>query len=88
MDTIPMGVFELGKVNKQSSNYVYMDNSSTTKPCSEVIEGMSFVQENLYGNPSSLYRFGLESESLLRQARNEVATLIGADETEVYFTSG
>lgn len=78
----------MGKVNKQSSNYVYMDNSSTTKPCSEVIEGMSFVQENLYGNPSSLYRFGLESESLLRQARNEVATLIGADETEVYFTSG
>lgn len=83
-----MGVFKLGKISKESRDYVYMDNSSTTKPFTEVIHGMSFVQENLYGNPSSLYSFGLESESLIRHAREEVAYLIGADTNEVYFTSG
>lgn len=73
---------------KELKNYVYMDNAATTKPYPEIVEYMSFVQENFYWNPSALYGFGVQSERLIRRARNSVASLIGAHEDEIYFTSG
>ncbi len=72
----------------ESSEIVYMDNSSTTKPFPEVIKAMSSVYEKAYGNPSSLHSMGSESEKLVHNARRSVASLIGADTTEIFFTSG
>ncbi|QUL98677.1 MAG: cysteine desulfurase [Candidatus Fermentithermobacillus carboniphilus] len=67
---------------------VYMDNSSTTRPAPEVVEAMRKVLEEDFGNPSSLHRLGTASSRIVRNARKSVASLIGADETEIVFTSG
>lgn len=67
---------------------IYLDNSATTKPCPEAVAAMTDVLTNCWGNPSSLYQFGMEAEHRLRQARKSVAAALGAEEDRVFFTSG
>ena len=67
---------------------VYMDNSSTTKPDPSVVEAMVEVLTEEFGNPSSLHRLGAKAEELVRGAKQSVASLLGAREDEVFFTSG
>ncbi|NSW92234.1 MAG: cysteine desulfurase [Firmicutes bacterium] len=67
---------------------VYLDNSATTRPFDEVIEYMSFINKNIYGNPSSLHTKGLEAEKLLKKARETIASSLNVRSREVYFTSG
>lgn len=67
---------------------IYLDNAATTKPRPEVVEAVIKTYTSEYGNPSSLHRKGLEAEKLIREARTSVAKLIGALESEIYFTSG
>lgn len=67
---------------------VYLDNSATTKPKSEVIEAMMEPLTDVYGNPSSLHNMGVEAEKLIKQARRDLAKFIKADEREIIFTSG
>lgn len=67
---------------------VYLDYSATTPVKKEVLEEMLPYFTEKFGNPSSLYGLGLNAKSDLNQARAKIAKLIGADEREVYFTSG
>ncbi|MGI6660533.1 MAG: cysteine desulfurase family protein [Bacillota bacterium] len=67
---------------------VYMDNSATTRPFPEVIEAMTDVYREQFGNPSSLHWMGYEAEKLVSKARRSVASLLGTGEDQVYFTSG
>lgn len=67
---------------------VYLDNGATTKPREEVIDIMIKSMREYYGNPSSLHRKGVEIEKLVKKARKQVAKALGADEGEIYFTSG
>lgn len=67
---------------------VYLDNGATTKPREEVIDIMVKSMREYYGNPSSLHRKGVEIEKLVKKARKQVAKALGADEGEIYFTSG
>lgn len=67
---------------------VYLDNSATTKIRPEVLETIIDVNENCYGNPSSLHSMGLESEKRMDNARKSTAKLLGAKEHEIYFTGG
>ena len=67
---------------------VYLDNSATTKVYDEVAEKMTAVMLSAYGNPSSLHTVGLEAEKLLKEARKTVASVFGAEEKEIIFTSG
>ena len=67
---------------------VYMDNSSTTKPDPSVVQAMVGVLTEEFGNPSSLHSLGAKAEELVRGAKRSVASLMGAKEEEVYFTSG
>ncbi|MEX0974539.1 MAG: cysteine desulfurase family protein [Bacillota bacterium] len=71
-----------------SSDMVYMDNSSTTKPDPTVVAAMMKVLTQEFGNPSSLHRLGARAEELVRQSRQSVAALMCAREEEVFFTSG
>lgn len=66
---------------------VYLDNNATTNVAPEVFEQMRpfFCEE--YGNPSSIHTFGGKLAKLLEQAREQVAELIGADPSEIVFTS-
>jgi cysteine desulfurase len=67
---------------------VYLDNGATTKPREEVIDIMIKSMEEYYGNPSSLHSKGVEIERLVKKARRQVAKALGANEGEIYFTSG
>ena len=67
---------------------VYFDNNATTRVLPEVFEAMRPFFTELYGNPSSIHRFGSQVGQEINKARNEVATLLGAaDPVEIIFTS-
>ena len=66
---------------------VYLDNNATTKTDPEVVETMLPYFTDLYGNPSSMHTFGGQVAKQLQSAREQVAALIGADPTEIVFTS-
>ena len=67
---------------------IYLDNSATTKPCKAAVEAISDALTNCWGNPSSLYGFGIEAAHQLRSARSKVAAALGAETDRVFFTSG
>ena len=67
---------------------IYLDNSATTKPCKEAVEAMTAALTDHWGNPSSLYGFGIEAAAMLRTARLKVAAAMGAEPDRVFFTSG
>jgi cysteine desulfurase len=69
-------------------NEIYLDNSATTKPFDMVIEYMDYLNKNVYGNPSSLHKKGIEAEKYLNGSRRVIAETINSDPSEVYFTSG
>ena len=67
---------------------IYLDNSATTKPCTEAVEAMTKALTENWGNPSALYGFGIDTARQLRTARMQVAAAMGADPDRVFFTSG
>ena len=66
----------------------YLDNSATTRVCSEAIDCMLDCLNNNWGNPSSLHEKGIQAEDLLERARKAVAGAIGCEPSEIVFTSG
>ncbi len=66
---------------------VYLDNNATTQVAPEVLEVMLPYFSQLYGNPSSMHSFGGQIGRTIRQAREQVASLIGATADEIIFTS-
>jgi cysteine desulfurase len=68
-------------------NVIYVDNNATTQVAPEVMEEILPYFHDLYGNPSSMHTFGGQVEQKLRQAREKVASLIGAIPDEIVFTS-
>lgn len=65
---------------------VYLDNSATTVPLPEVIEVVkNLLDNNIYGNPNSVYEFGLQSKKLVQDAKKTVANKLNCDESEIYF---
>ncbi len=66
---------------------VYLDHAATTPVRPEVLSEMLPVFSNVFGNPSSFYKDGRDAFHLLEDARAKVAECIGADPSEIYFTS-
>lgn len=66
---------------------VYLDNNATTQVAPEVLEAMLPYFSEFYGNPSSMHSFGGQVGRKIRQAREQIASLIGASADEVIFTS-
>ncbi|MHC4507770.1 MAG: cysteine desulfurase NifS, partial [Planctomycetota bacterium] len=67
---------------------IYFDNNATTKVAEEVLEEMTPLFSELYGNPSSMHTFGGQIGRRIRRAREQVAALLGCDPTEIVFTGG
>ncbi|MEG0691736.1 MAG: cysteine desulfurase family protein [Oscillospiraceae bacterium] len=67
---------------------IYLDNSATTKPMGIAIEAAVFAMAQEYGNPSSLHRKGWQAETLLTNAKSQIASAISCDKNEIVFTSG
>src|SRR3970282_2508767 len=67
---------------------IYCDNNATTRVAPEVFEAMLPYITELYGNPSSIHRFGSQVGREIAEARAQVAALIcAAHPVEVIFTS-
>jgi len=71
----------------KSSELIYLDNNATTRVDPAVVEEMMPFLTELYGNPSSGYRFGQKVGKALDHARERVAALLGCAESEIIFTS-
>ena len=68
---------------------IYLDNNATTAVAPEVVEAMLPFFETQWGNPSSLHTFGSSTKRHIDAARDKVAALLGAaDSNEIVFTSG
>lgn len=67
---------------------IFLDNAATTRTDPEVVEAMSEWMGDNFGSPATLYAFGSQAKQAIEQARQNVADLIGADQKDIYFTSG
>ncbi|MFA6809384.1 MAG: aminotransferase class V-fold PLP-dependent enzyme, partial [Eubacteriales bacterium] len=67
---------------------IYMDYSATTPVDAQVVELMFKYYTQSFGNPSSIHSFGGEVRKAIEGARKQVADLIGANASEITFTSG
>jgi cysteine desulfurase len=67
---------------------IYMDHSATTCTKREVLEAMIPYFSEHFGNPSSIYSIAGDSKKAIDAAREQVAKALGADPSEIYFTSG
>jgi len=67
---------------------VYFDYNATTPLAPDVIEIVARASRDIFGNASSVHRFGQQAKAMLDDARSSVAALVGGDPSEVVFTSG
>ena len=77
----------MNKINKVAKE-IYLDASATTPPLENVIEVVSSVQKNCWGNPSSLHYGGIRSAEVLERSRKLIARKLSIDPKEIIFTSG
>ena len=67
---------------------IYLDNAATTPMSAVAISAMTEVMQETYGNPSSIHGHGRQAGKLLREARQELAQLLGTKPQHIFFTSG
>ena len=67
---------------------VYLDNAATTRIDEDVIEAITHVMKDIYGNPSSVHGHGREARAEIEKARRSVASHLQTSPAEVFFTSG
>ncbi|MBQ9789985.1 MAG: cysteine desulfurase [Clostridia bacterium] len=72
----------------EKTKIVYLDHAATTPMSNEVYMDMIEACGNIYGNSHSLYGVGRDAEKALSEARAKIAKAIGAEASEIYFTSG
>ena len=66
---------------------LYLDHNATTPIVPEVRSSMLPWLENEFGNPSSVYSLGRRASAALTKAREQVASLVGAQPSEIIFNS-
>jgi cysteine desulfurase len=67
---------------------IYLDHAATTPVDRRVIDVMYPIYTEVFGNPSSIHRFGRQARQHLDYARQTIGASIGAEEKEIFFTSG
>ena len=69
-------------------NQIYLDNAATTQIQSDVIDCMTDILRDNYGNASSTHSIGRSSKAVLEQCRKNIAGFFNAQASEIIFTSG
>jgi len=67
---------------------IYLDHAATTPIRQEVLESMLPYFTHMFGNPSSVHRFGRDAKTALTAARDSLAQRLGCSPSELVFTSG
>ena len=67
---------------------LYFDNSATTPIDQDVQSLMSDLNQNIYGNPSSIYASGRNAKNIIEIARRQLANAINSEPSEIIFTGG
>lgn len=70
------------------SNRIYLDHAATTDMLPEVVYAMEPYFVKKYGNASTSYELGKEAKKALEKAREDIAAVIHAKPSEIFFTSG
>lgn len=70
------------------SQVIYLDYNATTPIAPEVAKAMMPYLNQYFGNPSSTHKYGVEARMAVENAREQVATMLGCQSSEVLFTSG
>lgn len=70
------------------NRFIYADNSATTRVSDSVYAAMKPYIQELYGNPSSIYKIGRDAQKMVEQSRETIADAFGAKKNEIFFTSG
>ena len=66
---------------------IYLDNNATTAMDRRVIDSLTPILSEVYGNPSSIHRFGQASKKVLEEARDTICGLLGIKNRELVYTS-
>lgn len=69
-------------------NRIYLDHAATSPLHPSVTETIVSVMESSFGNPSSIHSYGRDARKILDESRTALADSIGADFSEIVFTSG
>lgn len=67
---------------------IYLDYNASSPLRPGVLEAMRPYLEGSFGNPASQHRKGREAWNAVEEAREAVARLLGAEPSEIVFTSG
>lgn len=67
---------------------IYLDNAATTPTDPRVIEAMRPYWSEMFGNPSSIHRYGQEALNAVEENRSRIAESLGGKTSEIVFTSG
>lgn len=68
--------------------FVYADNAATAKVRPAALKAYAETAEHYFGNPSSLHSAGQRAKEELTRCREKIASILGAQSGEIYFTSG
>lgn len=69
------------------ADLIYLDNNATTRVADEVVAAMTPYYRELYGNPHAIHSLGHRSHDAVEASRDDVASLLGCEPGEVFFTS-
>jgi cysteine desulfurase len=67
---------------------IYLDHNATTPVDPAAADAMMRALKDLFGNASSVHYYGQQAKAAMDDARSAVAALIGAEPSEIVFTSG
>ena len=67
---------------------IYFDNAATTKVRDEVIDQISDILKDCFGNPSSTHSYGRSAKSYIESSRKKIAEILNCEASEIIFTSG
>ena len=72
-------------INRKGDLLIYLDNAATTPMSPAAISAMTQVMQDIYGNASSIHSHGRQAGKLLRQARQDLAELLGTKPQHIFF---